>query len=284
MKRYERIFWIFEDEPGVDAALRRVARIARAFSGRLVLAAFAGDDGAEARARRLAEAAAALEDGLVEGTIVLPEGDTDALMAELRGGRFDLVAKKASPDRTLGSYLLGTLDTFLIEHAPAPVLVEKPVPLERIGHVLVAVDLTDDAGHENLLLEHAVSLARALGARLSVLHVWHMEGEEVLRGRAFTAAARRAIDEEKAGETERRRRALASVVEPFLGFGVEIATLVEEGPVATTVVEVAEREGADLIAIGSHVRSHLEGLLLGSTAEAILRLVRTNLLVVRPPA
>lgn len=284
MKRYERIFWIFEDEPRVDAALRRAAAIARAFSGRLVLAGLAREDDPEEVARRLDETAAALDGALVERTVVLPAGDTDALLAELAGGRFDLVAKKASPDRTLESYLLGTLDTFLIEHAPVPVLVEKPVPQERIGHILVAVDLTDDAAHENLLLEHAVSLARALGARVSVLHVWHMEGEEALRGRAFTAAAKQAIDAEKEAETRRRREALEAVVEPFREIGVPLDVLVEEGPIATTIVEVADREGADLVAIGAHVRSHVEGLLLGSTAEAVLRLVKTNLLVVRPPA
>ncbi|GBD42206.1 Universal stress protein F [bacterium HR39] len=284
MKRYERIFWIFEDEPAVDAALRRAAVIARAFSGRLVLAALAGEGREDELTRRLAETAAVLDAGLVERTVVLPAGDADALLAELAGGRFDLVAKKASPDRTLGSYLLGTLDTFLIEHAPVPVLVEKPVPQERIAHVLVAVDLTDDAAHENLLLDHAVSLARALGARMSVLHVWHMESEEALRGRAFTAAAKRAIDEEKEAETRRRREALAAVVEPFREIGISIAVLVEEGPVATTIVEVGKREAADLIAIGTHVRSHVETLLLGSTAESVLRLVETNLLVVRPPA
>jgi len=284
MKRYERIFWIFEDELRVDAALRRAAEIARAFAGRLVLAAFAGDDDAEERARTLAEVAATLEGGVVETTVVLPAADTDALMSELHSGRFDLVAKKASADRTLQSYLLGTLDTFLIEHAPAPVLVEKPVSQERIGHILVAVDLTEDAAHENLLLDHAVSLARALGARVSVLHVWHMEGEEAIRGRAFTQAAQRAIDAEKAAETERRRRALEAVVQPFREIGVPLDVRVEEGPVATTIVEVADREGADLLAVGTHVRSHVEALLLGSTAEAVLRLVRTNLLVVRPPA
>lgn len=58
---------------------------------------------------------------------------------------------------------------------------------------------------------------------------------------------------------------------------------VEYGPIVSTIIEVAEREKADLIAIASHGRSGLSRALYGSVAAGVLSQFNRPLLLVRSP-
>ncbi len=67
--------------------------------------------------------------------------------------------------------------------------------------------------------------------------------------------------------------------------GVRVECLVREGTdPAATIVQCAEELGVDLIAMATHGRSGLLHLLLGSVAEAVVRVGRTPVLLVRPMA
>ena len=63
--------------------------------------------------------------------------------------------------------------------------------------------------------------------------------------------------------------------------GVPYSTRVLVGPVAETLVEHAAAQGCDLIVVGSHGRSELGNLLLGSVATKVLHLAPVPVLVVR---
>ena len=56
---------------------------------------------------------------------------------------------------------------------------------------------------------------------------------------------------------------------------------VEHGPVVETILNVASREGADLIAMASHGRSGLSRVFYGSVAAGILQRVDRPLLLIR---
>ena len=66
--------------------------------------------------------------------------------------------------------------------------------------------------------------------------------------------------------------------------GVRIQAKVSEGKPATVILEEADGLDPDLIVIGSHGRSGLDHLLLGSVTERVLRKGRTPVLVARAPA
>jgi nucleotide-binding universal stress UspA family protein len=53
------------------------------------------------------------------------------------------------------------------------------------------------------------------------------------------------------------------------------------GPVVGTILDVAKREGVDLIAIASHGRSGLPRVFYGSVAAGVLHGVNRPLLVIR---
>jgi nucleotide-binding universal stress UspA family protein len=65
--------------------------------------------------------------------------------------------------------------------------------------------------------------------------------------------------------------------------GIPSCSFLEYGPVVSTIIDVAEREGVDLIAIASHGRSGLSRALYGSVAAGVLNQVNMPLLLIRAP-
>ena len=63
--------------------------------------------------------------------------------------------------------------------------------------------------------------------------------------------------------------------------GIKARTLVKLGPVVETIIDVAEREGTDLIAMASHGRGGLSRVFYGSVAAGVLQRVDRPLLLVR---
>jgi nucleotide-binding universal stress UspA family protein len=134
--------------------------------------------------------------------------------------------------------------------------------------ILVAVD---GSGTSQLALAQGIELAKEPQARLRLVHV--VDELAVNIGPAYTPndfwrAAR------KAGERvleEAKARALKAGVEPETKL-LEIRTLgALVRRVASSIVAEAERWEADLIVIGTHGRRGLSKLVLGSTADGVLR-------------
>lgn len=63
--------------------------------------------------------------------------------------------------------------------------------------------------------------------------------------------------------------------------GVEITTVIERGPPGSTIVEYAEENDADRIVMGSHDRSGISKILLGSVAEDVVKESPVTVTVVR---
>lgn len=74
---------------------------------------------------------------------------------------------------------------------------------------------------------------------------------------------------------------LAGIQGKFREKGIETRTRVESGPVVETIINVAEGEGADLIAMASHGRTGLSRVFYGSIAAGVLQRVDRPLLLIR---
>ena len=74
---------------------------------------------------------------------------------------------------------------------------------------------------------------------------------------------------------------LAAKKGKFQGKGIETRTYVAHGPVVEAIINAAEREGADLIAIASHGRSGLSQVFYGSVAAGVLHRIDRPLLLIR---
>lgn len=126
-------------------------------------------------------------------------------------------------------------------------------------------------------LSHAVSLARLSGARLHLVHVL-LEPVQALD----VAAALPYPDIEVRKEWEQAARVkLDREVKAAEKRGVATTAEIRWGRPSDTIVDTATRQKASLIVLGTHGRSALEKLLLGSTAERVLRLSPVPVLTVR---
>jgi len=63
--------------------------------------------------------------------------------------------------------------------------------------------------------------------------------------------------------------------------GLEIKKVIEAGIPSEKIIEVAEKEHCKIIVLGTHGRSGLRKLILGSTAERVIRHSKIPVLVVR---
>ena len=146
---------------------------------------------------------------------------------------------------------------FIRRHRDVP----PPWPLER---VLVATDFSRCSLRA---LERGEELARRLGAELLLLHV---AGVPVAGSRTAAAAH---------GDAERE---LAATVEQVVHHGVRARGLLREGAPDEEILAAAAAEGASLIVVGTHGRTGLAHVLLGSVAERVVRAAPCPVLTVGP--
>ena len=74
---------------------------------------------------------------------------------------------------------------------------------------------------------------------------------------------------------------LAGIQQGFINIGIEASAVVEQGAVVETIISVAQRENADLIAIASHGRSGLSRVFYGSVTAGVLQKIDRPILVIR---
>lgn len=139
--------------------------------------------------------------------------------------------------------------------------------------LLHPTDFSECAAHA---LEHAVRLARRLGASLVLLHV---PVETPLYGEGLTGAT----GVREVYESQRRwaEAALDERAVALRADGLEVRTRVVPGAPWEQIVKVASEERVELIVIGTHGRGTLGRLLLGSVADRVVRLAPCPVVTVR---
>jgi nucleotide-binding universal stress UspA family protein len=93
--------------------------------------------------------------------------------------------------------------------------------------------------------------------------------------------ARTVLRREFERRTKQAESYLATVGGEFSENGIETRTCVEYGSVVEAITKVADREGADLIAMASHGRSGLPQVFYGSVAAGVLHRIDRPLLLIR---
>jgi universal stress protein A len=125
-------------------------------------------------------------------------------------------------------------------------------------------------------LQQAAELTARSHGSLMVLHVFDPLGG--LTGDALIAAPD--VQEQLVRESERnlaRFRAEAERIAPGRVAGESVA-----GEAAGEIVRFAQRGAFDLVVMGTHGRTGLRRLVLGSVAEKVVRTAPCSVLVVRP--
>ena len=142
------------------------------------------------------------------------------------------------------------------------------------NHILVPIDGSNTA---QLAVDKAIGLAKAFGSRVTTIFVidpypFTGVGTDFSYGQAeYLNAA-----------TAEANAAIKAARAQFEAAGINVdSSVVEAHATWRGVVQAAESMKADLIVMGSHGRSGLEKLVLGSVTQRVLGVVHIPVLVVR---
>lgn len=138
--------------------------------------------------------------------------------------------------------------------------------------ILVPIDFSDITDR---VVETACSMARALGARIVLLHLSEPE-PDFIGFEPGPMSVRATVARDFRAEHARLEEAKAAVT----GAGVEALALHIQGPLVETILEQAQRHGAEMIVMGSHGHGALYDLLVGGVTSGVLRRVACPVLVV----
>ena len=136
---------------------------------------------------------------------------------------------------------------------------------------------TDFSHFTDAALSYASSLAAESGAKLFIVHVNDLLSTSVAMGEPAFVDAALWLD---ASRQEAHRQ--LDEVKPTLS-SIDFERCYLEGDPVREILGFAEREHADLIVVGSHGRTGLVRLVMGSVAEGIARLASCPVLIVKQP-
>lgn len=171
----------------------------------------------------------------------------------------------------------GPLATACTESAPCPVLLAAENHPGVFKRVVACVDFSPNSMRA---LEAAARVALQDSAALHVLHVyrapWRDSRLAVLQG--LNPARQEAVVAELRTKLQQQCGALGEEFK-YLKPTLEV---VEHQSHGRGIVDYARRVDADLIALGTRGRTNLRDVVLGSTAERVIRSAGRSVLAVRP--
>ncbi|MEZ4297763.1 MAG: universal stress protein [Polyangiaceae bacterium] len=149
-----------------------------------------------------------------------------------------------------------------------------------IDRILVPIDFSECSG---VAFDYAVDLARKLGAKVTLLHVWDVPflwpsaGDTMVTVPAEQPMTVAQLVKRRASEEIQR------FVTDYPHDGVEVLARLEMGDPVRVICTVAEDGGHDLIVMGTHGRTGVSRVLAGSVTENVVRHSKTPVLTVRAP-
>lgn len=258
-----------------DRASRRATLLAREYGAELSLVHSIDDDQprslvdneTEIAEKLLGEQARSMRevDGLGCGFDVVLGDPFEGIAAAARDAAPDLLVIGPHRRQALKDVFTGTTAERTIRSSQTPVLMANGIPTGPYRHIMIAVDLSDSSAK-------TVEVVRRLGldrrAHVTLLHVFDAPGNGLI---AHSAMTREGAETYISGERVAADKTFIPFVERV---GCEPAHRVlrfNETSVGEVVVATAAELSADLIVIGTHGRSGLARLMLGSVADEVLR-------------
>lgn len=206
--------------------------------------------------------------------IVLESGSAHSRLISLADARrADLLVVGASGAGSVERLFFGSTAEQIVRYAHCPVLVARSSP--KNGPIVAATDLSDAAAPA---VARAAAEARLRGSELVLLHSLY-EPPSALDALGPLLMAPPAIPE---ADWEARRYAAEETLKSLLATQkLEGRVIVLADAPVHAARQAASDLGAELIVVGTHGRSGLARVALGSVAERIVRDTPCSVLVVR---
>jgi len=141
--------------------------------------------------------------------------------------------------------------------------------------ILVPTDFSD---HSLRALSYAIGLAEKYGAEIKILYV--NEPALQVSDMAWVGVDERSLKNEHVKEA---RRNLERIVREKIPSDLPSAAEVRNGDAVDEIIQFADDVNADVIVMATHGRSGLSHILMGSTAEQVIRKASCPVLTLKHP-
>jgi nucleotide-binding universal stress UspA family protein len=229
----------------------------------------------EVKAELAEEVAGLARDGLLVEPDVVVGRPASVILDTARSDRADAIVMGSRGRGPIATMVLGSVSAEVSGHAPCPVIVARRPTLDR---VMVAVDGSDMTDR---VVQAVIDLGCFSGRRLEVVAVAPspVPGPGIMLGGGYGMPV--AWFEEG---VEAAREAMAATAtaaaETFRSAGFDVSWSVPLGDPAATLVDHAATSHADAIVVGTHGRTGIDRLLIGSVARNVLVHAHTTVVVV----
>lgn len=163
--------------------------------------------------------------------------------------------------------LIGSVTARVIGYSRRDVLVVPRNTTVGWQRVLVA---TDGSKYSGAAAERAIDFAKSYGGELKVLSVVDVPAE-------FYGESLEAVE----GLIKRAKGSVEDVRKMAEAAGVRAETFVREGESYEQIIEIAEEHNVNIIVMGSHGRTGLKRLLMGSVTEKVIGHAPCPVLVIK---
>lgn len=138
--------------------------------------------------------------------------------------------------------------------------------------LLVGIDFSDAS---DTVLARAKELACAMSASVLLVHAACPEPDFMGLG-----PGPQSVRDVWAKEFREEHRQIQDMAKDFADIGIHARGVLVQGPTVETIIEEADKQGADMIVLGTHGHSTLRQLLLGSVSEGVLHATNRSVLIV----
>lgn len=170
--------------------------------------------------------------------------------------------------------MMGSVTARVIGHAPCNVLVVPKAAHPEFRNILIATDGSQYAGAATAA---AIEMAKRNKGSLTVISVVPAE-LATPTDIDFAMGQKELIAEKEMQYAEKNATAVKNAATQA---GIPVRAFVMSGRPADTIVETANEKKADLIVLGSHGRTGLEKLIMGSVTERVIVLSSCAVMVVK---
>jgi nucleotide-binding universal stress UspA family protein len=216
----------------------------------------------------LAGALAVAQEGGIQVETVLGEGNThEAIIDTAQSKDCDLIIVGRRGLTHLDRAFMGSITARVIGYSPIDVLVIPHDSTVKWGNILLAVD---GSKYSEFAVDKAISMVRSCGGKINILSVVDVSDE-------LFAQAPNLVKEMVSSAHEM----VESVKGKVMSAGIEAEAFVREGETHEKILHMAKELNADLICMGSHGRTGLKRLLMGSVTEKVIGSASLPVLVVK---
>ncbi|MGB9712832.1 MAG: universal stress protein [Dissulfurimicrobium sp.] len=200
--------------------------------------------------------------------MVLEEGEAHEKIIELAiSENCELIVMGRRGLSDLERMFVGSVTARVIGHSPIDVLVVPEGARIGWGKILVAVD---GSKYSNVAVLRAINFARSYGGELKAVSVVDVPPE-------LYEKALGAVDD----LVKKARTYVEGAVKLAENEGIKAEAIVKEGTTYKVILETARELGVDAIVMGSHGRTGLKRLLMGSVTEKVIGYSDRPVLVVK---